>query len=84
MALTSRFSNRRIIPAHRVRQGGLGRPIFFVLLISTLLAALALFGAWMSNADRLASVEPNNARQPADAQAFDDSASPVRETSPAP
>jgi hypothetical protein len=48
----------------------MGRDVFWVLLISTALAALALFAAWMWRANQLASTEPNNGRQPADARSF--------------
>ncbi|WP_309642823.1 hypothetical protein [Phenylobacterium sp.] len=70
MANSSR-TTRTGLGATRARQGRLGRHMFWVLLISTALAALALFGAWSWRADDLASTAPNNARQPADAQAFD-------------
>jgi hypothetical protein len=37
------------LPATRARQARFGRPVFYVLLVSTLLAALALFAAWGMN-----------------------------------
>lgn len=70
MATISRFS-RTGLGATRARQGRLGVHMFWVLVISTALAALALFGAWSWRADDLASTAPHNARQPADAKAFD-------------
>lgn len=57
--------------ATRARQGRLGRPVLIVLLVSTTLAFLAMVAAWMGYNDRMNAVEPNNARQPADARAFD-------------
>ena len=75
MAVLSR--NAPVLNATRARQGRFGRHVFWVLLVSTALAAMALFGAWTWQADNLASTEVNNARQPADAQAFN--ASPPAE-----
>lgn len=50
MADTSRpqdgSDHHPVVPATRARQGRLGRPIFWVLVISTLLAAIALAIAW--------------------------------------
>jgi hypothetical protein len=70
MALSSRFSSRSALPATRARQGSLGRDIFWVLVISTLLAALALFAAWTWRAGDLASTEPTTARKAENAQHF--------------
>lgn len=67
--------------ATRARQGRWGRQIFWVLVISTVLAALALFGAWSFRAQDLASVEANNgAKTPAEAQRYDTQQSPARQT----
>ncbi len=60
----------RKISATSARQGRMGRPVVIVLVVSTLLAGIALFAAWGWRADDLASTAPNNARQPADAAAF--------------
>jgi hypothetical protein len=46
-----------VVAATPARQGRWGRHVFWVLVISTLLAALALFAAWMFRADDLASTE---------------------------
>ncbi|WP_340645031.1 hypothetical protein [Phenylobacterium sp.] len=71
MAVLSRDSSTHpVLTATRARQGRFGRHVFWVLLVSTALAAMALFGAWTWQADNLASTEVDNARQPADAQAF--------------
>lgn len=73
MATFSRSSDstgHQVLPATRARQGRFGRHMFWVLLVSTALAAIALFGAWTWRADDLASTAPNNARQPEDAQPF--------------
>jgi hypothetical protein len=69
MAILSR-SSRSTLNATSARQGRFGVHMFWVLVVSTALAALALFGAWSWRADDLASTAPNNARQPADAAAF--------------
>ena len=84
MAVLSRHSDHPILNATRARQGRFGRHVFWVLLVSTALAAMALFGAWTWQADNLASTEVNNARQPADAQAFTagDPAEGTLQTSP--
>jgi len=70
MATQPTSQSRPVLGATRARQGRFGRHVFWVLVISTLLAALALFGAWTWRSDDLAATEANNARQPADAQAF--------------
>lgn len=57
--------------ATRARQGRWGRHVLWVLLASTALAALALFGAWTWKAPDLAATEPNNAKRPTAAQSFD-------------
>jgi hypothetical protein len=74
MAVLSRNSDQPVLNATRARQGRFGRHVFWVLLVSTALAAMALFGAWTWQADNLASTEVNNAKQPADAQSFNASA----------
>lgn len=45
----------------RARQGRSGKPILWVLGISTALAAAALFGSWAMKSDDLASTEVHNA-----------------------
>ncbi len=44
----------RIVSATRARQGRMGRHILWVLLVSTALAGLALFGAWSLQAPQWA------------------------------
>lgn len=66
--------------ATRARQGRWGQHIFWILVVSTVLAALALFGAWGFRADDLASVEHNNGvKSPAEAQRYDTPQSPARQ-----
>jgi hypothetical protein len=69
MAL-SRASQRPAMGATRTRQGRLGRHVLWVLLFSVALVILGLFAAWAWRSDDLATTEPNNARQAADARAF--------------
>ena len=45
------------VNATRARQGRWGKQIFWVLIISTVLAAAALFGAWGMRSGDLAGVE---------------------------
>ncbi len=68
MALTR--SSRSGLNATRARQGRFGVHMFWVLAVSTALAALALFGAWSWRHQDLASTAPNNAREMSDARAF--------------
>lgn len=81
MAILSR-STRSAMPATRARQGRFGRHMFWVLLVSLALAVLALFGAWIWRADDLATTAPNNAREPADAAAFNQGEPAALQTTP--
>jgi hypothetical protein len=55
--------------------------VFWVLVVSTVLAAMALFGAWSFRAHDLATVEVNNgAKTPAEAQRYDTQQTPARQT----
>jgi hypothetical protein len=56
--------------ATRARQGRFGRHVVWVLLFGTLLAALALFGAWTWKSGDLASTEPSANTQAMDARRF--------------
>ncbi|WP_297512448.1 hypothetical protein [uncultured Caulobacter sp.] len=68
------------VDATRARQGRWGRHVFWVLVVSTVLAALALFGAWTYRAKDLAAVEVNNgATTPAEAQRYDTPPQPARQ-----
>lgn len=84
MAILSRSTSRPALNATRARQGRFGRHMFWVLLVSTALAALALFGAWTWRADDLASTSPNNAREPADAAPFNQGDPAALQTTPTP
>ena len=63
-------SHRPTLGATRARQGRFGRHVVWVLLFGTLLAALALFGAWTWQSDNLASTEPSSSREAAEAARF--------------
>ena len=54
MAILSRYTSRSTLNATSARQGRFGVHMFWVLVVSTALAALALFGAWSWRADDLA------------------------------
>jgi len=70
MPISTRTTGRPVLNATRARQGRFGRHVFWVLLISTALAAIALFGAWTWRAPDLA--RSNNSNGPSqDARAFD-------------
>ena len=43
----------QLMKATRARQGSWGRHIFWVLIISIVLAAMALFGSWAFNAPQM-------------------------------
>ena len=67
--------------ATRARQGRFGRHIFWVLIVSTVLAALALFGAWSFRAQDLAAVDVNTgATTPAEARSATTQQRPARQT----
>lgn len=83
MAILSRSTSRPVLSATRARQGRFGVHMFWVLAVSTALAALALFGAWSWRANDLASTAPNNAREPADARAFNMGDPAALQTNPA-
>lgn len=84
MAILSRDSSRPTLNATRARQGRFGVHMFWVLVVSTGLAALALFAAWSWRADDLASTAPNNAREITDATAFNMGDPAAQQTTPSP
>ena len=66
--------------ATRALQGRFGRHIFWILIVSTVLAALALFGAWSFRARDLAAVDVNTgATTPAEAQSGTTPQKPARQ-----
>jgi flagellar basal body-associated protein FliL len=71
--------------ATRARQGRRGLHVFWILVVSTVLAAAALFGAWGFHADDMASVEHNTeAKTPAEASRYSTEQAPARQnTAPA-
>ena len=71
MALSTRSTARPTIGVTRARQGRLGRNILLVLLAAMLLVIIGFFAAFTWKADDLASTEPNNATEQADARNFD-------------
>lgn len=72
------------LSATPARQGRYGKHMFWVLVISTLLAAVALAASWAFRSDDLASTEPNNATQVQDAAVYDaPPPAPKQNTTPA-
>ena len=59
-----------VLTATKARQGALGADVFWVLVISVVLAALALTLAWIYRAPALSASEANNAKRPAVAHIF--------------
>ena len=55
----------------RAKQGRWGKPIVWVLAISTILAAVGLFAAWGLKSDDMAATEPLSRADAVDARKFD-------------
>jgi hypothetical protein len=70
MALSTRSTDRPAVGATRARQGRLGKHVMWVLVFGLALTILGFFAAYAWKSDDLASTEPNNGREQADAQAF--------------
>jgi len=69
-----------IVNATRARQGRWGKHVFWVLVISTVLAAAALFGAWGLRSGDLAGVEhTKGATTTQEAQQYSTPQAPVRQ-----
>jgi hypothetical protein len=68
----------------RARQGRSGKPILWVLGISTTLAVLVLFGAWALKSGDLASTQPSPATKQAAAESFDTAEPTPRQNTEAP
>ena len=47
------------VGATKARQGRYGRPVFWMLTVSTFLAVIALVGAWVAQSDKLGRVQDN-------------------------
>jgi hypothetical protein len=58
------------LPATKARQGRMGRDVFWVLVISVVLAVVAVTAAWIWRAPQLSASEANNGKQPSAARAF--------------
>lgn len=72
----SREDDHAVVGATPARQGRWGRPVFWVLVVSTLLATLGLFAAWVWKAPALDATEPTKAEAQQSAQTFDVPAPP--------
>ena len=71
------------LSATKARQGRMGRDVFWVLVISVVLAVAALAAAWIYRAPQLSASDANNGTRPAVAKSFDAPA-PQPVQSPAP
>jgi len=71
-----------VLEATEARQGRWGRHVFWVLVISTALAAIALFSAWGFHSNDLSAANTESKPTVAEAQASGGQASPVRENPP--
>ncbi len=70
-----------VLNATRARQGRYGKHVFWMLIISTVLAAIALFGAWSMRSGDLAGVEHNNgAKTTQEAERYSTPQTPVKQT----
>jgi hypothetical protein len=70
MALSTRSTSRPTVGVTRARQGRLGRNVLWVLVAALLLVILGFLATWTWKAGDFARVEPNNATERVDAQAF--------------
>jgi hypothetical protein len=69
------------VNATRARQGRWGKHVFWVLIISTVLGAAALFGAWGLQSGNIASVEhTRGATTPQEAERYSTEQAPVKQT----
>ncbi|MBP7701775.1 MAG: hypothetical protein KA098_04170 [Phenylobacterium sp.] len=68
---TTRSTTRSALNATRARQGRIGVHMFWVLAVSTALAALALFGAWSWRAGEQSATPASKAGAVRTAQSFD-------------
>ena len=70
MATYSREEPRPALNETRARQGRFGRHVFWVLLVSTVLAFVALLAIWGLKSDDLASTTPTSKVTPAEASTY--------------
>jgi hypothetical protein len=69
-----------VVAATRARQGRWGKHVLWVLIVSTVLAALVLMATWGANSKRLSAVEGNQrASTPAEAAAGETAQTPVKQ-----
>ncbi len=69
-----------VVAATRARQGRWGKHVLWVLIVSTVLAAIVLMATWGANSNRLGSVQDNvRADTPAEAVAGETAPAPVKQ-----
>lgn len=73
---SSHDTDHTVLKATPARQGRWGRPVFWVLVFGTLLAAMGLFAAWTWRAPDLAATEPTLSERQASAATIDAPAPP--------
>ncbi len=72
----------RVISENRAKQGRKGLPILLVLVVALALSGLAMAAMYALNHEPAEEVEPHNARQASDAEAFDRPSSDYARQSP--
>lgn len=65
MPISLRHPGRAVLNAARARRARLGRPVLWILLFSTALAALSLFGAWSTEASQAGASRSSALQTPA-------------------
>jgi hypothetical protein len=80
MAIQNTNQDHPVVAATRARQGRWGKHVLWVLIVSTVLAALVLMATWGANSNKLASVQDNvRANTPAEAVAGDTAQGPIKQ-----
>ncbi len=80
MAIQDTTPHGPVVAATRARQGRWGKHVLWVLIVSTVLAALVLMATWGLNSNDLASVQTNNgASSKAEAVAGDTVQTPAKQ-----
>ncbi len=80
MAVQNTTEDHPVVAATRARQGRWGKHVLWVLIVSTVLAAVVLMATWGANSNKLSSVQENvRANTPAEAAAGDTIQGPVKQ-----
>lgn len=85
MAAQNETEEHPVVAATPARQGRWGKHVLWVLIISTVLAAVVLMLTWGANSNRLGSVQDNvRASTPAEAEQGDTVQTPARQNDETP